>query len=354
MSTEAAGTRVLLHLRQTYLLSAGYTLEADVVLEVGGAYARLFRDDGKEYLEVSRQRPVDAAIIRDLELLQAGKAPEGTDRTHPMIVHRDEWDGSPLIDVQGNVRGRHVLPVGSLRAPLRDEIRAMQVALHETAVSVARALRWRLAAGGPHPPLGGSKGPEWSTDGAAWKRLPSDISARIRAISHPRVGSQARIDVERLATTGPTEPIAHELLREAEDNAGRNSRSSLVLAVAAIETGIKAYVSDVAPAAGWLAFEAPSPPVLKMLCDYLPSLPTPKGGRIGKPPRRIRALVSAAVDARNKVAHKGRSEGAFERLDELLDTARDLLYALDYFRGQAWAAEHLNDQAKKDWGLSTP
>jgi len=143
----------------------------------------------------------------------------------------------------------------------------------------------------------------------------------------------------------------HELLREAEQNAYSNPRSSLVLAVAAIEAGIKAYVADVAPAAEWLAFKAPSPPVAKMIADYLPTLPGSAGARIGKPSRRIRTLIQDAVEARNNVAHTGTGEWSHEKLDELIDTARDFLYALDYFRGREWAIEHLSEQARSDWGI---
>jgi hypothetical protein len=164
---------------------------------------------------------------------------------------------------------------------------------------------------------------------------------------------RAKVDIERLASAGPAEPIAHELLREADDNAYPNPRSSLVLAVAAIETGIKAYVSDVAPPATWLALEAPSPPVLRMICEYLPTLPTPRGQLSGKPPKRIRSLIGGAVEARNKVAHQGRAGPSFKDLDELLVTARDFLYALDFFRGQDWAIEHLSEEARAAWGIST-
>ena len=345
------GGPVELHLRQVYSLDVGLTLDADLVLILGEGQARIFEDDGKRHLEVVIRRPVPAAIVRDLELLAAGKSPEGTDRTHQAIVRQEQWDGRALIDGDGAVRDQRSLPVGSLRADLRDEILAGGRALRDAAWSVARALRWRPAAHGPHRALASTRGPEWSADGSVWKRLPAEVSARVRATRQPQVRGLAKVDIERLAACGPSEPIAHELLREAEQNAYSNPRSSLVLAVAAIEAGIKAYVADVAPAAEWLAFKAPSPPVAKMIADYLPTLPGSAGARIGKPSRRIRTLIQDAVEARNNVAHTGTGEWSHEKLDELIDTARDFLYALDYFRGREWAIEHLSEQARSDWGI---
>lgn len=340
VTTEDSASRIGLRIRHSYLLNAEITLDGEVVFELEDGQARVYEDEGKRYLEVELRRQVGASIVRDLETLAAGKVPEGTDPAQ--IV--------PLIPRTAGVRDRHI-PVSALRAPLRSEILQMNQTLSDRAWSLARALRWRLAVKGPHRTLASNQGARWSTEGSAWKPLPGDWSARVRLLSRPRVIGQPRLDVERLATAGPPEPIAHELLREATDNASSNPRSSLVLAVAAIETGIKAYVADVAPDARWLAFETPSPPIVRMISDYLPTLAAPRGRRIGKPSKGILGLVEGAVKARNAVAHQGHGAWSFDQLDGLLDVARDFLYALDYFRGHDWAIEHLNEQARADWGF---
>jgi hypothetical protein len=101
--------------------------------------------------------------------------------------------------------------------------------------------------------------------------------------------------VEAAYATGAEEPVAHELLREAEDNTGSNPRSALVLATAALEVGVKAYVAALIPDTRWLAFNAPSPPVALLLNRYLPTLKSRRPEPFPKPPTGLNKAVDDAV-----------------------------------------------------------
>ena len=159
--------------------------------------------------------------------------------------------------------------------------------------------------------------------------------------------------MEQFASEGGGEPLAHELHREAEGNENGNFRSSLILAVAALETGVKEYVEDLVPSAAWLAFESPAPPLTKMLSDYLPTIASRRHDRIPKPPARIRRLVQDAVEARNAAAHRGRpSPWTFDQQRELLLAVKDCLYVMDYYRGRDWALEHVSTETLREYGLS--
>ena len=77
-----------------------------------------------------------------------------------------------------------------------------------------------------------------------------------------------------LIDEGADEPLAHALLREAEINRNRDAlRSALILAVAAIEIGVKRFIATAIPGTAWLLEQIQSPPTHKLLSDYLPTLP---------------------------------------------------------------------------------
>jgi hypothetical protein len=319
-SMGPAGTEQLIQVRASYILLAGVNLDAGPVdLTVGQAGVRIEALEKGQYLRIQMTQTVGPEILRELQ--QHARAPRRSEEFSPAV-----------------------------QATARQVSRG----LHDVAIAVARSIRWRLDLRQHHRPLGGSTGAEWSTDGSTWQGLPRELAGRIWAMPHPRVDAQRKADVERLASTGPSEPVAYELLLEAEDNRIENQRSSLFLAVAAIEAGVKAFIAAVAPPAAWLAFEAPTPPLVRIVADYLPSLKTERGYSIGRPPKSVRRHLQAAIEARNQLAHTGEAEWSDEDLDELLSIGRSYLYALDYFSGQDWALEHLAPEDRTAWGIPDP
>ncbi len=110
----------------------------------------------------------------------------------------------------------------------------------------------------------------------------------------------------------------------------------MLLGVAALEVGIKHFISAAVPDATWLAEEAPTPPLERILREYLPRLP-PKG----EPPTKdVIDVVKKAVSLRNRLTHSGQASFSYDTLETSLVTIRDLLWKLDADRGFAWAADH--------------
>jgi hypothetical protein len=114
-----------------------------------------------------------------------------------------------------------------------------------------------------------------------------------------------RLSVEEMFREGVREPVSEELLREAEAQPHANPRSSLLLAVAAAEIGFKELVADLVPGAEWLALNLQSPPLVKMLKEYLPMLPVRVGGPALPPPKPIPQILDDAVRRRNELSHRG-------------------------------------------------
>ena len=104
-----------LRFRAQYELNAEFTLDAGpVVLTVGRTTVTLTAqaDKRKPIAEVELIQSVSTDVLVGLSDLSAGKAPEGTDRSHPDVVHRDTRDGAPLIGPDGRIRDNYAVPWG--------------------------------------------------------------------------------------------------------------------------------------------------------------------------------------------------------------------------------------------------
>ena len=167
--------------------------------------------------------------------------------------------------------------------------------------------------------------------GATWLGTPDADPLDLR----PAVGET----VTSLIEQGIESPLGHELLREAWRIRESNRRSALVMGIAAIETGVKEFITQVAPQTAWLLRNVPSPPLHKILRDYLPTLTSAAAGYVKVPPlpKEWRGTFHDAVELRNNIVH-GRTVGADDQLIEnLLRTAYEFLYFLDYHGGHEWA-----------------
>jgi len=135
-------------------------------------------------------------------------------------------------------------------------------------------------------------------------------------------------DVIALVSSGSSEPLSHELLREAFDQAPTNPRSALLVGIAAAEVGFKGLVLELAPQTEWLVETVPSPPLVMMLREYMPRLPVKLkiDEKVPKIPDNVLGTLQNGVQARNKTTHATRSKPLdSETLKELLLTVRDLL-----------------------------
>jgi hypothetical protein len=206
-------------------------------------------------------------------------------------------------------------------------------------------LRWRYAQEGPPSPIG-SRGLFCSSDnGDVWHRLPGRYS--IKSVTPPHsVLNPDMIDseevIEFLESTSQ-EPVGHELLREAKELRHTSPRSSVLIAVSAIEVAVKSVIVEKVSDAAWLVDSMQSPPVVDMLTDYFPRLfagenqlyePTKKQGII--------KTILDAVTIRNQMAHKGAPPPKEEKVSEILAAAQEMLWICDYYVGHKWAELHIN------------
>ena len=178
---------------------------------------------------------------------------------------------------------------------------------------------------------------QYSFDGDLWKLISGQVSLSYVWSITPKSSEEA--ESNKLLSESYSQPLGHELLSEAWSLQDYSFRSALVIGIAAAETGFKEFVNRLTPDAGWLIANIPSPPLVKMITQYLPTFQTKLllDGKVLPPPKSIIDILITGVNLRNEVSHGKASSMTKDTLTNILRAVRDLLYLLDYYSGHAWA-----------------
>jgi hypothetical protein len=258
---------------------------------------------------------------------------------------RNEWtrDHSNEVDSGGNVLGNWVLPRYLMPESLRVFADKLDEEMHGVATDAVDVLRWRSRTLGARHPLS-STFIEWTLDGETWHPMPASTSVTFGDVSRLDVTASTAAQLQELLDTSQLEPLAHALFREAWSQRQANPSSSFLIGMAALEIGVKHHIAACVPAATWLAEHVPSPPIVAILVDYLPTLDPPDGGspmaQLDRDGDLIKTL-KVAVTKRNELAHRG-VEMSHNRLRKTLRAIRNVLWMLDVARGHVWAADYLS------------
>jgi hypothetical protein len=251
------------------------------------------------------------------------------------------------VEPDGRINPGHVVSMGLMPEGFQTFAGQLNSELHGAAEAVLGVLRWRTRTLGPPQPFSG-RGLRWSFDGQAWHWMPSTAGGRIHAADRLELTPAAVAELDALLEAGRAEPLGHVLLREAWSQRHSNRRSSMLLGTTALEIGVKEYIAACVPDAEWLALEAPSPPVVRMLTEYLPKLKAPEEGPgVGQFDQETLEALKVAIRIRNELAHQGVEVGD-ERLQRTLRRIRNVLWALDVALGHEWAEGHTLASLEQD------
>ena len=217
--------------------------------------------------------------------------------------------------------------------------------LTKAAERFVRLLRWQQDLDGPHWVFNGDPALYWKVDGENYWIVGFRVQ---EGTGNSPAGiewkDEDRADLERIWNDASAEEsVAHELLREAKVLQHNSPRSSFLIATAALEVGVKAYVAHVSPDTGWLLSELPSPPISKILRAYIPELQKSHGQTLDywdklKP---LFKRVEGHATTRNKLIHTGKIKIKSDELNSYIQDVSDLLYLFDVLRGHEWAKQNL-------------
>jgi hypothetical protein len=232
-------------------------------------------------------------------------------------------------------------PLAIFPAAFRDYVSGVRTEAVDLVRRTVAALEWRSGRRSPRHSIS-SRDDEWSRDGRRWRNLPSDYGIGwVDAFGWGRFPDEALRDVENRVQREGSAPVGHTLLVEARALATGNPRASLLVGASAAEVGLKAFIAEVVPGSGWLAFNAPSPPVASIVANYLPELLDRLGRPELAPASHIHKTLDKGFTKRNRVIHGRDDVVSLTELRDFLDAVDRLLRILDYALGAEWAAVHI-------------
>jgi hypothetical protein len=225
---------------------------------------------------------------------------------------------------------------------------AVRSELSDIARRTALVLRWRADAEGPHDPFS-SAGMSWSTDRGFWHPMPSNRSVLFIPTKLVKQSGAIAESVQGIVAARNGAPLHHALFLEAWGQYSANPRSAIVVGMAAAELAVKHCIAVLVPGAEWLATNIPTPPLEKILREYLPLLPARHliDGNVKPPPKGVMETLKKAVTIRNSLAHAGTVSPTRETAEQILKAIRDLLWLLDYYGGHEWAFDYISQPSRE-------
>ncbi len=224
-------------------------------------------------------------------------------------------------------------------------VRAIEEKLSARALTLAKSLRWRCNAHGTQLVLKTDLAPfSWSLDARTWFTVYGSFSIEqtewqfeyLDSIIEPEEGEYEPL---------PAEPLAFELLMEAQHLQFDNPRSALVIAVAAAEVGTKRCLKFIDPTLTEMLESPKSLPIVNLLESYYP-----KDSRARIVPSIIVQLRKAVFE-RDRLVHAGAFTLERKQLGRRLRAIEDLLRLFDVQMGHEWAEKFISGDTRLELGL---
>ncbi len=120
--------------------------------------------------------------------------------------------------------------------------------------------------------------------------------------------------------------------------------------MSSLEVALKSTIGYLLPDSSWLVENLPTPPLVRMLIEYIPKLPVINtiNGKALPPPKVICDLIKKGVTIRNSIAHIGGNPPSDETVDEILGAIRDIIWLLDYYCGHKWAYDFISKDIRAE------
>lgn len=280
------------------------------------------------------------------------------------IYRKDDIPDSVLAVFAGEAKidwilgGENMDGFTNLPGDYRDFIVALHGNMDRMASEIFNVVRWRMGiVGGPLRLQSEWSSMRWHDDRKGEKVIDEEgflnrqmiagaFTLRMPEMQVADFGEECRSNVEKLIQFQSIQPLYHDLFREAWQNQRYNPRSAVVMGIAAAEAGFNTALTDLNPTVSWIVENLQSPPLDRMLRDYMPQLPARNqiNGEVRRPPKKVISTIKRGIELRNKLVHGRQDTETTDEVREMLEAVRDLLYMLDYYRGHDWAIERLSHE----------
>ncbi|WP_247079493.1 hypothetical protein [Pseudohalocynthiibacter sp. F2068] len=249
-----------------------------------------------------------------------------------------------IIDTSGKISPNNLVPWKVLPRFIQSFLDQKHKILSDLIRECVSTLRWAQCASGGHQPFG-SISFKWSDDGTEWHRLPRNTQVSVIEASPLDTAAPAIEHFTNLVVGKTEEPLAHELMREAIELSRTTPRSSLLIAVSALEIGLKEYVSHLIPNSRLVMEKMQSPSILKLIMEVIPAIQHATRSQLTIEYFPLsdenKKYLQKWISQRNQIAHGPKDSVDSENLFEFLEFSRDLLYIIDFLTGHDWALKNL-------------
>jgi hypothetical protein len=152
-------------------------------------------------------------------------------------------------------------------------------------------------------------------------------------------------DTLELSLAEDGEPTGHELLREAKEISNVSERASLIMGIASVEVRLKDLISARSPSSEWLIKSIPSPPIAKIISNYLPELfDDYKDEILAFKKTQHFKVINKQIENRNSTSHTGTKAPQGRIIYQLLDSVEQFLWFCDFLSGFKWAKEYFDEE----------
>ena len=163
-----------------------------------------------------------------------------------------------------------------------------------------------------------------------------------------------RGNFKQMIQDGLEEPISYNIFRQAKSSFHQQPSSTLLLSYLAAEIAIKDLICIKIPDANWLVMNLQSPPLEKILSEFFHVLPDTKRifGESWKMPSLFLIEVRKFTSQRNELTHQGAMKDIKGNALRAMQIANNIIWLCEILKGHEWARDYLDDEAKKDLGIS--
>lgn len=250
-----------------------------------------------------------------------------------------------VIEVDRKIPHRWAVPIEIMPVRFQQYAQHLGNELFDYIKSFVKILRWLQGVTGRHNPYS-FVGFDYSNDRRDWTSMPSGIRISFESSRTLDTSDSSLQEAIQLFDKGFQEPIAHELIREAKDTANINPRSSLLIAVTALETGLKHLIKYLVPNVEYVLDKLQSPPAVTMIQKVIPSILKSLDKESTRFPLNDTdaTYLKKWIFQRNQVAHGTKESVDQEKLLEFIRFVRSVLYTIDKEIGHEWADSQVNEQ----------
>jgi hypothetical protein len=222
--------------------------------------------------KVSESINVSRSAHKFVSSLLAGRFELGTDSA--MKLPHVSLTGEEKIDAAGAILGGYKVPFQFFPSEVQTICDSVGTQLKSRAERFIKLLRWHQEIDGPPVLFDGLHSLYWNVGGTEFHAIGFPPQSSTGRGPHGITwDDQDQCEVRQIWDQAElSEPLAHEMLREATATMRSFPRSALLIAASAIEAGVKMHVGKIAPQTGWLVREMPSPPIFNGTPRLHPSL----------------------------------------------------------------------------------